>query len=142
MTDWTSYFMGFARHAASKSKDTTKVGCVIVGPDKAVRMTGFNGPPRGVIETEDRRQRPLKYHVTAHAESNAIAFSARTGVKTESCDIYVTHFPCLSCAKSIIQAGIKCVVVDDGEVIGTHWGDEQKLAQVLFNEAGVDVRFI
>lgn len=48
---WDEYFIKMAMLVASKSKDpSTKVGCVIVGPDNEVRSTGFNGFPRGVVE--------------------------------------------------------------------------------------------
>ena len=44
---------------------------------------------------------------TIHAEMNALLQCAKQGVSTEGATIYVTHFPCLNCTKSIIQAGIK-----------------------------------
>jgi len=53
MKSWDNYFISMAMLVASKSKDpSTKVGCVIVGPDNEVRSTGFNGFPRGVKEVE------------------------------------------------------------------------------------------
>ena len=42
--EWSDYFAGFARHAALKSKDSTQVGAVLVGPEGEIRLTGFNGP--------------------------------------------------------------------------------------------------
>ena len=51
-TSWDHFFIKMAMHISSKSKDpSTKVGCVIVGPDNEVRSTGYNGFPRGVVET-------------------------------------------------------------------------------------------
>lgn len=60
---WDRYFIKMAMLVASKSKDpSTKVGCVIVGPDNEVRSTGFNGFPRGVTETaEGSRHLPGKF---------------------------------------------------------------------------------
>ncbi|RQN17088.1 competence protein ComE, partial [Paraburkholderia tropica] len=46
---------------------------------------------------------------TIHAEMNALLQCAKQGVSTEGATIYVTHFPCLNCTKSIIQAGIKTI---------------------------------
>src|SRR3546814_6598168 len=67
--NWDQYFIKMAELAATKSKDpSTKVGCVIVGPDNAVRMTGYNGPPRGVLDLPERFERPAKYLFTSHAE--------------------------------------------------------------------------
>lgn len=55
--NWDSYFIEMAMHIATKSKDpSTKVGCVIVGPDNEVRSTGYNGFPRGVQELADVRE--------------------------------------------------------------------------------------
>ena len=44
---------------------------------------------------------------TIHAEMNALTQCAKFGVQTEGAEIYVTHFPCLQCTKSLLQAGIK-----------------------------------
>lgn len=57
MSDWDKFFIEMAMLISSKSKDpSTKVGCVIVGPDNEVRSTGYNGFPRGVIELADARK--------------------------------------------------------------------------------------
>ena len=71
---WNSRFMDLARLVAGWSKDTsTKVGCVIIGPDKEIRSTGYNGFPRGVDDTIPAgHERPAKYDFTEHAERNAI----------------------------------------------------------------------
>lgn len=135
--DWTEYLMGFARHAAVKSKDSTKVGAALVGPDREVRLTGFNGPPHGVNETLERRERPTKYLFTAHAEANLIAFAAREGIRTKGCTVYVTHFPCAACARTLIQAGIDAVVAGPGTT--SMPSEEFAAARVMFSEAGVEV---
>jgi dCMP deaminase len=134
---WPEYLMGFARHAALKSKDATQVGAALVGPEGEIRLTGFNGPPRGVHDTPDRRERPRKYLFASHAEANTIAFAAREGIRTKGCTLYVTHHPCAACARSIIQAGIVCVVVGDGK---TSMPDEEfEAAAEMFAEAGTQV---
>jgi dCMP deaminase len=135
--DWREYYMGFAKHAALKSKDSTQVGAILVGPDGEVRLTGFNGPPRGVVDKPERRVRPEKYLYASHAEQNVIAFAARCGIRTEGCTLYVTHYPCSGCAKSIIQAGIRCVVVGDGQT--SMPPDEFLAAKEMFHESEVEV---
>lgn len=135
MTDWNSYLLGFAKHAASKSKDTTKVGAVLVGRNNEVLLTSFNGPPMGVADSDDRFVRPRKYLFASHAEANLIAFAARHGIKTEGCQIYVTHCPCSSCAKSIIQAGISNVLYENG--LTSMPVEEFEAALTMFQEAGV-----
>lgn len=54
MNSWDKYFIEMAVLVSTKSKDpSTKVGCVIVGPDNEIRSTGFNGFPRGVAEMSE-----------------------------------------------------------------------------------------
>lgn len=134
---WLKYLMGFAHHAATMSKDSTQVGAVLVGPAGEVRLTAYNGPPRGVNDTADRRQRPTKYLFASHAEANLIAFAAREGIKTEGCSVFVTHHPCASCARTLIQAGVRFVVRD----LGTTKMPEEEFfsADAMFREAGVSV---
>lgn len=135
--NWDAYLMGFARHAALKSKDSTKVGAVLVGPEREVRLTAFNGPPRGVEDRAERRERPDKYLYASHAEANLVAFAAREGIRTKDCVVYITHYPCSSCSRTLIQAGVKKVVVGSGT---THMPTEEfAAASVMFAEAGVQV---
>jgi dCMP deaminase len=132
---WDEYLMGFAQHAARKSKDSTQVGAALVGPEKEVRLTAYNGPPRGVEDKPERRERPAKYLFASHAEANLIAFAAREGIRTSGCCVYVTHHPCSSCARTLIQAGVTSVVVGDGK---TSMPEEEFIAAAqMFKEAGV-----
>lgn len=136
--NWTDYYMGFAKHAALKSKDSTQVGAILVGPDGEVRLTSYNGPPRGVADTEWRRQRPQKYLYASHAEANLIAFAAREGIRTTGCTVYVTHRPCSACARTMIQAGIFCVVVGSGTTSMPQ--EEFSASSEMLLEAGVRVK--
>lgn len=133
--NWTDYYMGFAQHAALKSKDSTQVGAILVGPDGEVRLTGFNGPPRGVKDLDWRRERPTKYLFASHAEANLIAFAAREGIRTAGCRVFVTHHPCSACARTLIQAGIREVVIGPG--LTAMPDDEFIAARTMFLEAGV-----
>lgn len=137
--DWQNYLYGFAKHAALKSKDSTKVGAVLVGKDNTVLLTAYNGNPIKVHDTEKRRGRPEKYLYVSHAEQNLIAFAARKGISTEGCDIYCTHYPCSNCAKSIIQAGIKKVYFGDG--LTSMPKEEFTAASEMFHEAGIITAF-
>jgi dCMP deaminase len=102
-----------------------------------VRLTGYNGPPRGVQDTPERRERPQKYLFASHAEANTIAFAAREGIRTSGCTLYVTHYPCSACSRSIIQAGITCVVVGNGQT--SMPPEEFASAAAMFHEAGVKI---
>ena len=113
--NWKTWYMKHAELAALKSKDSTKVGAALVGVDGEVRLTSFNGPPRGVRDLPARRERPEKYKFSAHAETNLISFAAREGIRTKGCSVFVTHHPCSACAKTLIQAGIRRVYVGPGQ---------------------------
>jgi len=128
--------MEMAEFAAVRSKDpATKVGCIITTVDKGVVSTGYNGIPRGVEDKPERMERPAKYLWTSHAEENAVAQAARSGVSLKGSTAYVTHAPCCRCARMLIQAGIECVVVGDGKTSMPQ--EEFDTARTMFNEAGV-----
>jgi dCMP deaminase len=133
--DWDQYYMGFAYAACKKSKDTTRVGAVLVDPDGAVILTGFNGPPKGVLDLPERFERPEKYQYASHAETNLIAFAARRGIMTKGCKVYCTHLSCASCARTLIQAGIMELVYDDGSFQAL--AAEEQAVKFMCQEAGL-----
>jgi dCMP deaminase len=143
MTDWDLRFMRLAEHIGTWSKDrSTRVGCIIVGPNREIRSTGYNGFPRGVDDApEERHVRPAKYKWTEHAERNAIYNAARIGVPIDGCTMYVPWFPCMDCARAILQSGISVLVAYRPDVNDPKWGEDFQLAMILFNEAGVTVRW-
>lgn len=136
--NWQDYYMGFAQHAAKKSKDSTQVGAVLVGPEGEIRLTGCNGPPRGVADKPERRERPTKYLYASHAEANLIAFAAREGIRTAGCTVYVTHMCCAACARTLIQAGVREVRFGPGTT--SMPASEFDAARFMFAEADVRVR--
>jgi dCMP deaminase len=109
---WNNYFIELLDSIAIKSKDRTKTSAIIVGKENEIRSTGFNGFPRGVDESDlSKWEKPEKYFWAEHAERNAIYNAARMGTCINGCTIYVSHFPCVDCARAIIQSGIKNVIV-------------------------------
>ncbi len=144
MAEWDERFLDLAEHIANWSKDpSTKVGCVVVGNDREIRSTGFNGFPRGIKDTHERLQnRDLKYPLICHAEENAIMHAARIGVSLKGCTAYVTWTPCARCARSLIQAGISEVVFPNKTDIPARWEEEFAAAIDMLKEAGVEVRAI
>lgn len=135
---WNDTFFGLAWRLSQRSKDpSTKVGCVIVGPDREIRSMGYNGFPRGVEDRPERMERPAKYLWTSHAEENAVAQAARVGASLKGCTAYTTHHPCSRCARSLIQAGVAAVVVGDG--VTNMPSEEFEIAVEMFREAGINV---
>ena len=138
---WDRRFLDLAAHIAGWSKDpSTQVGCVVVGPDREIRSTGFNGLPRGIEDTLERlNTRELKYPLICHAEENAIMHAARIGVALKGCTAYVTWPPCTRCARSLVQAGVAEVVYPVVEV-PERWSEDFELSRRLLHEAGMTVR--
>ena len=143
MANWDKTFMEVAKTFAKKSKDrSTKVGAVIVDAHKNVLALAYNGLPRNVTHTSKRRERPLKYLYTSHAEENAICSCARIGIPTEGCSLYVTAMiPCSNCARLIIQAGIKEVIVETMKT-PKRWQESTEATLEMFQEADVLIREI
>jgi len=141
---WDHRFIELANHIAQWSKDpSTKVGCVIVGEDREIRSTGFNGFPRGINDDEERlNNRDLKYPLICHAEENAIMHAARIGVSLKGSSAYVTWPPCSRCARSLIQAGISEVIYYGEIEIPERWSEDFKISSEMFNESGVVIRKI
>ena len=90
-----------------------QVGCVIVSPSGQVISHGWNGTPSGVsniCEEKDSEGNLKTLPTVIHSEANAILKCAANGVSTKDATLYVTHSPCINCAKMILSAGIKRVV--------------------------------
>ena len=139
---WDLRFLELAQHIAGWSKDpSTKVGCVVVGEDREIRSTGFNGFPRGITDDDERlTDRNKKYPLICHAEENAIMHAARIGVSLKGCKAYVTWPPCTRCARSLIQAGVTEVIYPHGCEVPERWAEDFDMSIGMMNEAGVNVR--
>jgi dCMP deaminase len=104
------YFINIAKAISEKSKDpSTKVGAIIIDKDNRIISTGYNGFVSGNNEGYMTFERPMKYHLTIHAEMNALLFA-----KQDLTDkiMYVTHSPCVDCLKHILQSKIRLVYYD------------------------------
>lgn len=144
MADWDQRFMDLARFIGSWSKDRSRqVGCILVAPDNSVRSIGFNGFPRGLNDDQnDRHERPSKYLWTEHAERNAIYAAARNGIPLAGCRVYLPWFPCVDCARAIVQAGLIELICFEPDITDVQWGEGFKVSLELLEEAGVRVRFL
>ena len=107
-------------YAELSTAERLQVGCVIV-KDNTIIGIGYNGMPSGwdnVCETVKFKDftgtvlMKSKPEVL-HAETNAIAKVSRSSNSTDNADLFVTHAPCLECAKLIYQSGIKSVFYRD-----------------------------
>lgn len=145
---WHKRFMEVAELVKTWSKDpSTKVGAVVVGPDREIRSTGYNGLVRGVDDNKpERMERPTKYDFFEHAERNAVYNACLIGASLKGCVIYVTAMPCPDRARAIIQSGIKMVVtrkvtIDEKSPANT-WRDKLAYSEEMFKEAGIDCLYL
>jgi dCMP deaminase len=117
---WNEYFMGIAELVSHRSSCMSRrVGAVLV-KDKRALATGYNGAPRGVVHCEKVGCMRAKLKVPSgerhelcrglHAEQNAIIQAALHGVSISGSEVYSTTFPCVVCAKMLINAGVRRVV--------------------------------
>ena len=117
---WDMYFMATALLMASRSPcERLHVGCVIVSagihPNRII-AAGYNGFLSGAPHIS--RVREDHEQGIVHAEQNAVADAARRGSSVEGCVAYVTHYPCINCAK--IMARASCGVSAVAGRLGLH----------------------
>lgn len=141
---WDGYFLEIAKTASKRAScfRGKRVGAVLV-KDRQILATGYNGAPKGVknclelghcIRDEKKLSsgERLEFCRATHAEQNAIAQAAYQGVSTNGSTLYTVHFPCVLCAKLLINAGVKEVVylVEEND----------ELSRGFLEEAGVAMR--
>lgn len=133
-------FVPIAQAFAAMSKmPGTRVGCVILGHNREVLSSGWNGAPRGSkADTDDRlATRESRLDWVVHAEANAIANAARSGVTLDGATLICTLMPCMTCAKLIVQSGIDLVLCPAPGEDNARWGREFDLTRTLLDECNV-----
>lgn len=118
---WDSYFIQIAHLVATRATCPRRhVGAVIVR-DRRILATGYNGAPRGISHCPDQGEfndwplgclRAGHCIRALHAEQNALLQAALIGIPCEGSSIYVTCQPCNTCAKMLINAGIRRVIYE------------------------------
>jgi dCMP deaminase len=141
---WDEYFLEMSKLVAKRSTCLRRsVGAVLV-KDKRILATGYNGAPRGLkhcIDIGCIRQR-LKIPSgerhelcrALHAEQNALIQASLYGISLAGSTLYATNQPCVICAKMLINAGIKEVVIADGY--------PDKMAADFLKQAKIKIRKI
>ena len=142
--DWDSYFMQIAAVVATRSTCLRRqVGALLV-LNKRILSTGYNGAPSGLnhcLEVGCLREKMKvpsgERHELCrglHAEQNAIIQAAVHGVAIKDAVLYCTHYPCSLCAKMLVNAGIRSLVLSENY--------PDALAVELFSEAGIEVTYV
>lgn len=147
-TKWEKRYLNLAEEVGNWSKDPSrKIGAIAVGEKGQVLAQGYNGFPRGIMDSQSRLEdRETKYKYIVHAEMNLIYNASYNGVSLDGSTIYVTGLPvCSECAKGLIQVGAKHVVIglplsfDEQPPI---WKESWALTKDMFDEAGIDYKII
>ncbi len=129
--DWDEYFLDMARLAATRSTCCRRRVGAVLSRDQRVVATGYNGSLRGQPHCTDVGCLMVDGHCkrTVHAELNALLQCAFHGASSQGTVLYTTSFPCLDCAKALIQAGVVRVVYRDA------YTDEH--SRRMLREAGI-----
>lgn len=124
---WDEYFMDIAKTVSTRSNCLrAQVGAIIVGEDKKIKATGYNGTPSKVISCAEKGfcfrianniPSGTRYETcrSIHAEQNAIIQAGQD--RSMGADMYVWghNFICVLCKRFIVQAGIKNVYLKKDE---------------------------
>ena len=141
---WDEYFLDMSGLVSKRSTCLRrKVGAVLV-KDKRILATGYNGAPRGLshcldigcLRDELKIPSGQRHELcrALHAEQNALIQASLYGISVKDSSLYATNQPCVICAKMLINAGIKEIVIADGY--------PDKMAADFLKEAKIKVRRI
>ena len=139
---WDEYFLGIADLISRRSTCLRRrVGAVLV-KDKRILATGYNGAPREIAHCSETGCIREKLNIPSgerhelcrglHGEQNAFLQAALHGTSLKGASLYSTTQPCIICAKMIINAGIKEIIIKGGY--------PDKMARDILREAKVKVR--
>lgn len=140
--DWDTYFMAIAELVSERSTCLRrKVGAVFV-KERRILATGYNGTPTKISHCDVTGCLREKLKVPSgerqelcrglHAEQNGLLQAALYGISLKDASLYCTNQPCIICAKMLINAGIKEIIIKQGY--------PDKLAQEMLEEAKIKVR--
>lgn len=140
MDKWDERYLKIASEISFWSKDPSSgIGAIAVGKEGQILSQGYNGFPRGILDSHERYEdREKKYSYIVHAEMNLIFNSCLTGVTLKGSTFYISGLPiCSECAKGIIQVGVKRVVTDAFVPKDHRWYKSCKFSEDLFEESGI-----
>ncbi len=128
--EWDEYFMSIALLASQRSPcSRLHVGSVIVQNNRLISM-GYNGYIPGaphISRVQDNHEQSI-----IHSEINAISDCAKRGVSLNGSKIYITHYPCINCFRSIAACGIN-------EVIYLEDYNNNPIVEELANDSGIQI---
>lgn len=139
--DWDAYFFAILDVVKQRSSCMRRHVAAVIVRDHHILATGYNGTPSGIDHCQNRGCLREQLGIPSgerhemcrgvHAEQNAIVQAAVNGVSIKDATIYITHSPCIVCAKMLINSQIKRII---------YQGDyPDAMSAQLLDEAGIEV---
>lgn len=131
-----------ARAAQASPNRVRQVGACLLLADGGEPIIACNTFPRGVADLDWRHEGDGRFVWMEHAERNAIYAAARQGRGLQGATIVSTFFPCIDCARAIVQCGIAKLVTHPAQLDDPVWGASFVRSQVILEEGGVALHLI
>ena len=129
------------RASTASPNRVRKVGAALVARD-GTEISACNTFPPGVRDLDERHAGDGRFVWMEHAERRAIFEAARRGVATSGAWITSTFFPCIDCARAIVDAGIVCLDTPAPAFDDPVWGASFERSQIILQEGGVEIRIV
>jgi len=130
----------FAAGTASPNR-IRQVGAVLVTRD-GTQITACNTFPAGVRDLDERHAGDGRFVWMEHAERHAIFAAARGGLATAGGHLTTSFFPCIDCARAIVDSGIACLDTPAPAFADPVWGPSFERSQIILQEGGVEIRVV
>lgn len=135
--------MDMAKAAALGSPNRIRqVGAVIELRDGGEPISACNTFPAGVADHDWRHDGDGRFVWMEHAERNAIYAAARLGRSLDGAKLTSTFFPCIDCARAIVQTGIRTVTTYEPPLDDPVWGTAFPRSRIILEEGGVELRLL
>ena len=130
--------MDLAERSARQSPNRVRqVGAAILLRDGLEPIAACNTFPKGVADLDWRHEGDGRFVWMEHAERNAIFAAARAGRALDGATLATTFFPCIDCARAIVQSGIVRLLTPEPTYEDPVWGDAFLRSKVILEEGGV-----
>lgn len=134
--------MRAALEAARESPNRVRqVGAILRASD-GTTIAACNTFPTGVRDLPERHEGDGRFVWMEHAERHAIFTAARRGVATAGATLTTTFFPCIDCARAIVDAGVTCVETPPPAFEDPVWGNAFIRSSVILEEGGVAIQHV
>jgi dCMP deaminase len=127
--------------SASSPNRVRQVGAVLMARD-GTEIAASNTFPAGVRDIDERHAGDGRFVWMEHAERHAIFEAARRGIATAGAHLTTTFFPCIDCARAIVDSGIVCLDTPSPAFDDPVWGASFERSEVILMEGGVEIRIV